>query len=156
MGFSPPTAASLGGLKPTLPTAGPVSYTHLDVYKRQPQDLPRNLSLALGTASLTPMEIAEGWATFANGGYKIEPYLIERIEDRNGKLLFRANPARVPGSEPVEENANLAVNATDDLPLEEPKVAEQIIDERTAYIMTSMLQDVIKRGTCLLYTSRCV
>ena len=111
------------------------------------QDLPRNLSLALGTASLTPMEIAEGWATFANGGYKIEPYLIERIDDRNGKPLFRANPARVPGSKPSEENANLAVNAADDLPQEEPKVAEQIIDERTAYIMTSMLQDVIKRGT---------
>lgn len=111
------------------------------------QDLPRNLSLALGTASLTPMEIAEGWATFANGGYKIEPYLIQRVEDRNGKTLFRANPARVPGSEPNQENANLAVNATDDLPPQEPKVAERIIDERTAYIMTSMLQDVIKRGT---------
>ncbi|MBN7141239.1 hypothetical protein ACP88_11640 [Pseudomonas oleovorans] len=93
------------------------------------------------------MEIAEGWATFANGGYKIEPYLIERIDDRNGKPLFRANPARVPGSAPTEENANLTVNVTDELPLEEPKVAEQIIDERTAYIMTSMLQDVIKRGT---------
>ncbi|HBB20833.1 MAG TPA: peptidase, partial [Pseudomonas sp.] len=42
------------------------------------QDLPRNLSLALGTATLTPMEIATGWTTFANGGYKIEPYLIQR------------------------------------------------------------------------------
>lgn len=85
------------------------------------QDLPRNLSLALGTASLTPMEIAEGWATFANGGYKIEPYLIERIDDRNGKPLFHANPARVPGSKPSEENANLAVNATDDLPRKNPR-----------------------------------
>ena len=60
------------------------------------QDLPRNLSLALGTATLTPMEIATGWTTFANGGYKIEPYLIQRIEDREGNLLFEANPARVP------------------------------------------------------------
>jgi penicillin-binding protein 1A len=123
------------------------SLRYIERFGFAPQDLPRNLSLALGTASLTPMEIAEGWATFANGGYKIEPYLIERIDDRNGKPLFRANPARVPGSQPTEENANLTVNAADDLPLEEPKVAEQIIDERTAYIMTSMLQDVIKRGT---------
>jgi penicillin-binding protein 1A len=60
------------------------------------QDLPRNLSLALGTATLTPMEIATGWSTFANGGYKISPYLIERIESRNGETLFTANPPRVP------------------------------------------------------------
>lgn len=111
------------------------------------QDLPRNLSLALGTASLTPLEIAEGWATFANGGYKIEPYLIQRIDDRNGKTLFRANPARVPGTAPAADDASLAVSTDNELPAEEPKVAEQIIDERTAYIMTSMLQDVIRRGT---------
>src|SRR3546814_16388367 len=61
-----------------------------------PQDLPRNLSLALGTATLTPMEIATGWTTFANGGYKIEPYLIQRIQNSEGKLLFQANPASVP------------------------------------------------------------
>src|SRR5690606_39125568 len=65
----------------------------------QPQDLPRNLTLALGTATLTPMEIATGWTAFANGGYKIEPYLIQRIEDREGKLLFTANPSRVPNEE---------------------------------------------------------
>ena len=60
------------------------------------QDLPRNLSLALGTATLTPMEIATGWSTFANGGYKITPYLIDKIESRNGETLFVANPPSVP------------------------------------------------------------
>ncbi|OYT97423.1 MAG: peptidase, partial [Pseudomonas sp. PGPPP3] len=60
------------------------------------QDLPRNLSLALGTANLTPMEVATGWSTFANGGYKIQPYLIDRIESRDGQPLFIANPASVP------------------------------------------------------------
>ncbi|ERI54157.1 peptidase [Pseudomonas sp. EGD-AK9] len=123
------------------------SLRYIERFGFEPQDLPRNLSLALGTASLTPLEIAEGWATFANGGYKIEPYLIERIDDRNGKPLFHANPARVPSNAPATDSATLTVNATAELPLEEPKVAEQIIDERTAYIMTSMLQDVIKRGT---------
>lgn len=59
------------------------------------QDLPRNLSLALGTATLTPMEIATGWSTFANGGYKITPYLIDKIESRNGETLFVANPPSV-------------------------------------------------------------
>jgi len=117
------------------------------------QDLPRNLSLALGTATLTPMEIATGWTTFANGGYKIEPYLIQRIEDREGNLLFEANPARVPPREtqtadvevhPVQSNPDVADG--EQTPAA-PHFAEQVLDERTAYIMTSMLQDVIKRGT---------
>ncbi len=117
------------------------------------QDLPRNLSLALGTATLTPMEIATGWTTFANGGYKIEPYLIQRIEDREGNLLFEANPARVPPREtqtadvevhPVQSSPDIADG--EQMPAA-PRFAEQVLDERTAYIMTSMLQDVIKRGT---------
>ncbi|MBE7373175.1 penicillin-binding protein 1A [Pseudomonas lopnurensis] len=123
-----------------------------------PQDLPRNLSLALGTATLTPMEIATGWTAFANGGYKIEPYLIQRIEDREGKLLFEANPARVPRpgeaaapAPDVEVSAvptqAFAPEQSDESASQEPRFAEQILDERTAYIMTSMLQDVIKRGT---------
>ncbi|MGX8249202.1 penicillin-binding transpeptidase domain-containing protein, partial [Escherichia coli] len=60
------------------------------------QDLPPNLSLALGTATLTPMEIATGWSVFANGGYKVTPYLIDKIESRNGDTLFLANPPSVP------------------------------------------------------------
>ncbi|WP_264675390.1 penicillin-binding transpeptidase domain-containing protein, partial [Pseudomonas cannabina] len=63
------------------------------------QDLPRNLSLALGTATLTPMEIATGWATFANGGYKVSPYLIQTIENRDGQTLFVANPPSVPAND---------------------------------------------------------
>ncbi len=112
------------------------------------QDLPRNLSLALGTATLTPMEIATGWSTFANGGYKISPYLIERIESRNAETLFTANPAAVP-----DENSSAAPPApavatgTDPAAVQTPAVAERIIDGRTTYILTSMLEDVIKKGT---------
>ncbi|MDH0445817.1 penicillin-binding protein 1A [Stutzerimonas stutzeri] len=117
------------------------------------QDLPRNLSLALGTATLTPMEIATGWTSFANGGYKIEPYLIQRIEDREGNLLFEANPARVPPRETQTADGEVhPVPSSPDIADGEqtpaaPHFAEQVLDERTAYIMTSMLQDVIKRGT---------
>jgi penicillin-binding protein 1A len=135
----------------------------LDYVKRfgfKSEDLPPNLSLALGTATLTPMEIATGWTAFANGGYKIEPYLIERVEDRDGKVIFTANPARVPehaieSPENQEEDESAAVSyAQNDTALDDDsgavalrRDAEQIIDDRTAYIMTSMLQDVIKRGT---------
>ncbi|QGZ29626.1 penicillin-binding protein 1A [Stutzerimonas stutzeri] len=141
-----------------LQTLG-LPYT-LDYIKRfgfKAEDLPANLSLALGTATLTPMEIATGWTAFANGGYKIEPYLIERIEDRDGKRVFEANPARVPTHDRAsadEQQAALSYARSDTLltddagaASQQPVQAEQVIDERTAYIMTSMLQDVIKRGT---------
>nr|WP_314878220.1 penicillin-binding protein 1A [uncultured Pseudomonas sp.] len=124
------------------------------------QDLPRNLSLALGTATLTPMEIATGWSTFANGGYKISPYLIERIESRSGETLFTANPAHVPqggGSDeagiaapeqPISSGLPGEASAANaQFSAQTPVLAEQIIDPRTSYILTSMLQDVIKRGT---------
>ncbi len=120
------------------------------------QDLPRNLSLALGTANLTPMEIATGWTAFANGGHKVQPYLIQRIDNRHGNLLFVANPPSVPNAAkvevppPVNEEGvmNPAEAAPEQLPdAPQPAEAERILDERTAYIMTSMLQDVIKRGT---------
>ncbi|MGZ7458243.1 penicillin-binding protein 1A [Pseudomonas sp. Ma2-10] len=124
------------------------------------QDLPRNLSLALGTATLTPMEIATGWSTFANGGYKISPYIIDKIESRNGDSLFVANPPSVPKDNvvtdgiaaPVAEDA-ITVNAPPGEALtaqpapQTPAVAERIVDGRTTFILNSMLEDVIKRGT---------
>jgi penicillin-binding protein 1A len=144
-----------------LQTLG-MPYT-IDYIKRfgfKGEDLPANLSLALGTATLTPMEIATGWTAFANGGHKIEPYLIERIEDRDGKVVFKANPPRVPAAHAIQREEDQGQNgattfaqldtslSADGAMEEEPPIeAEQIIDARTAYIMTSMLQDVIKRGT---------
>ncbi len=120
--------------------------SYIEKFGFERKDLPPNLSLALGTASLTPMEITEGWSTFANGGYKIEPYLIERIQDRNGNLVFNANPAQTPAG--IEKRAQTLFESPEPLALTDaPVTAERIIDERTAFIMTSMLQDVIKRGT---------
>ena len=111
------------------------------------QDLPRNFSLALGTANLTPLEIATGWCTFANGGYKVAPYLISRIESREGQPLFVANPASVPQNTPPTDQAELPIPITASAPGFEPAAAERIVDARTAFILTNMLQDVIKRGT---------
>ncbi|MGR4040780.1 penicillin-binding protein 1A [Pseudomonas sp. 910_21] len=121
------------------------------------QDLPRNLSLALGTATLTPMEIATGWSTFANGGYKITPYIIDKIESRNGEMLFSANPPSVPTGDTTSSGIaapehNFTVNTAAgespiQAPVQTPAVAERIIDGRTTYILNSMLQDVIKLGT---------
>ena len=59
------------------------------------EHMPAYLSLALGTASFTPMEVANGYATLANGGYKVNPYFITRIEDANGRIIFQHQPLRV-------------------------------------------------------------
>ena len=128
------------------------------------QDLPRNLSLALGTATLTPMEIATGWATFANGGYKVSSYLIQNIESRDGATLFEANPPSVPAidTQPAPDTNTVAVpngpaliTSSNEGPAQPaapvdplaPAVAPRIVDSRTTFILNSMLQDVIKRGT---------
>jgi penicillin-binding protein 1A len=128
------------------------------------QDLPRNLSLALGTATLTPMEIATGWSVFANGGFKVMPYLIDKVEDRNGATLFAANPATVPADSvasaspqplaaaPASTDSGASVLAVPAPSIATttpaaPAMAERIIDGRTTFILNSMLEDVIKRGT---------
>ncbi|WPP45182.1 penicillin-binding protein 1A [Pseudomonas sp. AN-1] len=123
----------------------------LDYGKRfglPPEELPRNFSLALGTANLTPLEVTTGYAVFANGGYRVQPYLITRIDDRDGKTLYQANPPRVPGAqEPAPVMASDAAPTTGSPQAAPAQQAQRAIDARTAYIMTSMLQDVINRGT---------
>ena len=54
--------------------------------------LPRDLSLALGSGELSPIELSSGFSVFSNGGYRIKPYFIQRIEDLNGNVLFEADP----------------------------------------------------------------
>jgi penicillin-binding protein 1A len=84
---------------------------------------PPYLPMALGAGSVTPMQMAVGYAAFANGGFRIAPYFITRIEDVKGRTLERAKPERAGQG------------------------AKQIIDPRNAFLMTSMMQDVIHRGT---------
>jgi penicillin-binding protein 1A len=84
---------------------------------------PPYLTMALGAGSVTPMQQAAAYAVFANGGYRIAPYFIERVEDARGNVLMTAKPAAVGAG------------------------AERVIDARNAFIMTSMMRDVIRMGT---------
>ncbi len=102
------------------------------------KNLPRDLSLALGSGSVTPLELATGYAVFANGGYLISPYLIQRIEDAEGNIIWQEEPLRVC---PECETDN---NSGDKAP---PAVAERVITAQNAYLMTSMMRDVIRFGT---------
>src|SRR5271169_4063959 len=70
--------------------------------------LPRNFTLAVGTAELSPLQVVTGFATFANGGFRVTPYFIDHVEDASGKILFTANPplacfacGRVTGASPA-------------------------------------------------------
>ncbi|WP_317203206.1 penicillin-binding protein 1A [Janthinobacterium sp.] len=84
---------------------------------------PPYLTLALGAGSVTPLQMAGAYAVFANGGYKVSPYLIAKVTDSDGKILSQANP----------DLAGVAAN--------------RVIDERNAFIMNSMLGDVVRYGT---------
>jgi penicillin-binding protein 1A len=69
------------------------------------QSLPQNLTLALGTLQVTPLELASGYATFANGGFRIRPYFIDHIEGPGGKVVWQAQP--LIACEPCEHPADL-------------------------------------------------
>lgn len=88
--------------------------THLSSFGFSPLELPKNESIALGSASLTPLEVATGFATFANGGYLVTPYLIERIEDSFGNIVFQAAPeyACAPCSQTTVADLDDAVQQT--------------------------------------------
>ncbi|MDY6992199.1 MAG: PBP1A family penicillin-binding protein, partial [Pseudomonadota bacterium] len=57
--------------------------------------IPKNLTIALGTGDVTPLELARGFAVFANGGYRVEPFFIHEIEDTSGKIIYSSNPLKV-------------------------------------------------------------
>ena len=103
------------------------------------KDLPRDLSLALGSAGLPPISIARGYAMIANGGYKIDTHLISHIEDNEGNTIFEANS-------PIVCTETCIQNQTEGKD-EETNYAPRIADQRDIYILHSMLKDVITKGT---------
>ncbi|PTQ89712.1 penicillin-binding protein 1A [Agitococcus lubricus] len=148
--------------------------TYLDRFGFINKELPDNLTLALGTAQVVPLQMATAYAAFANGGYRVNPYFIERIEDTTGKVLFQAQPEQV--CQPCEMADNPAIENTQaSLPTEitgegnqinvvEPPVsdttsdaitplvsnspiAKRIMSEKSAKQMANILRDVILHGT---------
>lgn len=83
------------------------------------------LTMALGAGSVTPMQMLGAYSVFANGGYQITPYFIQRVENAQGQILEEAGPVRAGHD------------------------AERVIDIRNAYTMVSMMQDVVRHGTAI-------
>ena len=86
---------------------------------------PPYLTMALGAGSVTPMQMLTGYSVFANGGFRVTPYFIQRIEDSQGNVLFKAEPS-IAGED-----------------------ADRVIDVRNAFTMVNMMQDVVRRGTAI-------
>src|SRR6185503_14526941 len=84
---------------------------------------PPYLTMALGAGNVTPMQMAQAYSVFANGGYRIPPYYVERIEDNRGNVLLQAKPQRAGEG------------------------AERVIDPRNAFIMHTIMRDVVRMGT---------
>ncbi len=110
-------------------------------------ELPHDLSLSLGSAELTPLQMSRIYSVFANGGYLTEPYLIQRIEDADGSTLFEADPLVACTSCVIAEQEWPTNIIEDDSLAKLPKQAEQTIEPRLAFQMNSILQDVVLRGT---------
>ena len=132
-------------------------------------DLATNLTLALGSEALAPLKIAQGYAGFANGGFRVEAHLIDEIRDNNGNVLYRAMHPRVCDDLCQQERerpeqfassnfapSNTEITSLNDLlinnqPREEQSPeypdAERILEPRVHFIIDSILKDVVQKGT---------
>jgi len=103
-------------------------------------EIPELLSVSLGAAETTLMNLTSAYAPFVNGGRKITPKLISRIQDRRGKTIFKKKNLQCTGCDKF-------INSTT---IELPKIinnSEKVMSEETAYQMTSILQGAVQRGT---------
>ena len=101
----------------------PYAHDYLPRFGFDPAKHPLNYTLTLGTGSVTPLQMAVAYSAFANGGYQVTPYLIQKVQDGRGTVLFEAKPAAL-GPESV-----------------------RVIDARNAFIMDSLLHEVTRSGT---------
>lgn len=125
---------------------------HLNRFGFDAAKMPHNLSLSLGTGELTPLQLAAGYAVFSNGGFRIEPYFVLRIENPDGSIAQQAQPKIVcascetlptdPDAEPTDIQALIS---SAEVPQQQR--APRAIDAQNAWLMYSMLKDVITRGT---------
>ena len=147
---------------------------HMIKFGFDPNDIPRNLSIALGSPNVTPLSMARAYAVFANGGYLVEPYLIESITNQEGEMIFKqpevvlcddcegkleqqALAAMIQENGTVENNQKTTVISSSsqteepqenlELEADETIYPPRIISAANQFIMESFLQEVITRGT---------
>ncbi len=118
-------------------------------------DFAPDLSMALGTQAMSPLEVATGYAMLANGGYLVEPFLIQRVDNIAGDTVFEANPFTVcrecdapANTDAMEEELSMEqILAAGDADQPDSREAPRVMEERANFIINSILRDVITRGT---------
>jgi len=131
----------------------PPTIHYLTRFGFEPHRLPKDLALSLGSADLTPLSIVRGYSVFANGGFLVDPFFVDRIEDLQGNVVFQSEPKQICRDCPVDilseevdplssDNSVDSSEASSDV-----KFAPRVIEPANAYLVTHILQDVIKRGT---------
>ena len=141
---------------------------HIEKFGFDADRLPKNLSLALGTGTVTPWQLADSYTVFANGGYRVEPFFIERIETYTGDLLFQAHPVTVcpdcPEAAKAGDGIDFRPQSGEAAALETPeaedpgqdpaetapvdqKIAERVVNPQNIWIMNDLTRDVVRRGT---------
>jgi penicillin-binding protein 1A len=138
----------------TLQAMGvPAAVEHVKRFGFDDTAVPKDLSLALGSGGVAPVELAAAYAVFANGGYRVEHYFIDRVTTADGELLYEARPAicaecNTPPETPppVEaETEELVADATELYPRQH--AAERVISARNAFLVADMLRDNVVRGS---------
>ena len=152
----------------------PYARDYISRFGFEREELPANLSMALGSATLTPLSMARGYAVFANGGYLVNPQFIRSISDMNGKLVYETRPSVLCDDCPDESEAEFEAVVAEKIEpefrplsidsgsegvsssIEEPErvpnrvevhYANQAITPQNAYLVRSMMMDVVRRGT---------
>ena len=117
----------------------PYTRSYAELFGFTEQQMPNNLSLALGSGSASPLEMATAYAVFANGGYRVSPYLIKRIVTHQGDIVMEASPATVcPYCTDIGNSSDSTQTTI---------AADRVISPQQAYLMNSLLRDVIQLGT---------
>jgi len=138
----------------------PFALEHIQNFGFDTEQLPNNLSLSLGSAEITPWQLARAYSVFANGGFLIDPYFINEVQTYNDEVVFQSSP-RTVCNECIEDEENASLSEEEQIEkdfqsishiieektIEEPLYAPRAISPQNAWIMNSMLRDVIKFGT---------
>jgi len=143
----------------------PWALQHIEKFGFDTEKLPANLSLALGSGAVTPWRLAGAYCILANGGFRTEPYFIDRIESYNGDIVYQSDPAVVcrdcpapeaespadrenaPAGPPAPATQTPAGEAAAPAQTQAPKLAERVVAPQIIWIMQSMMRDVIEHGT---------
>ena len=131
----------------------PAAVQHVKRFGFDDAAVPTDLSLALGAGGVAPVTLAGAYAPFANGGFKVTPYFIDRVTTADGEVLYEPQPlicpdCNTPPETPIQldpETPDLVSDVTELYPKQ--RAAPRVISPQNSYLISDMLRDVVTRGS---------